>query len=159
MGDVDKFYNRICGKLLGDGCITKQERRKPRFQFMHRTEDFGWTNYCYEQLKNFIPLSPPTYRKVMDSRLKKGFSKSYVVQSRTDNLITSLYTTWYPYGKKVLPFDFIEQYLNEEALAWWYQDDGHLKIVNGIVTKLILSTDSFSVEENAKLIQLLEDQF
>ena len=102
------FYYFICGKLLGDGCITRQERRKPRFQFMHRTEDFGWANHCYEQLKNHIPLNPPTYRKVIDVRLRKGYSESFIVQSRTDEVITQLYRQWYPTGKKKLPFDFIE---------------------------------------------------
>ncbi|MBO0601195.1 endonuclease [Sporosarcina sp. E16_3] len=159
MNESGRFQNYICGKLLGDGCITKQEGRKPRFQFMHRTEDVGWAEYCYDHLKNFIPLSPPTYRKVIDSRIKKGYSESYIVQSRTDTVITDLYKQWYPSGKKVLPFDFIEQHLDERSLAWWYQDDGHLKIVNGIVNKVILSTDSFSFEENEWLIRLLFDKF
>ncbi len=153
------FHNYICGKLLGDGCITKQERRKPRFQFMHRTEDVGWAEHCYDQLKNFIPLSPPTYRKVVDLRIKKGYSESYIVQSKTDEVITDLYKQWYPSGKKVLPFDFIEQYLDERALAWWYQDDGHLMIVNRTVSKIILSTDSCSREDNVWLIHLLFDKF
>lgn len=159
MCEVDNFYSLICGKLLGDGGITKQKQRKPRFQFMHRTEDFGWTNHCYQHLKDFIPLSPSAYRKVIDLRLRKGFSESYIVQSQTDNIITNLYMEWYPTGKKSLPFNFIEQYLNETTLAWWYQDDGHLKIVNGFVSKLILSTDSFSTEENRFLTQLLFDKF
>ena len=153
------FHSFICGKLLGDGCITKQERRKPRFQFMHRTEDFGWANHCYEQLKNYIPLNPPTYRKVIDVRLRTGYSESFIVQSRTHEVITQLYRQWYPTGKKKLPFDFIKSYLDERALAWWYQDDGHLKTVNGIITKIILSTDSFSPEENSGLIKLLYKKF
>lgn len=78
----DQFFHRICGKLLGDGCVTKQERRKPRSQFIHRTEDFEWVEYCYLQLKDFIPLFAPTYRKVTDERLKKGFSERYTVESR-----------------------------------------------------------------------------
>ncbi|MFJ7932832.1 hypothetical protein [Sporosarcina sp. NPDC096371] len=65
-----KFQNFICGKLLGNGGITKQEGRKPRFQFMHRVEDYGWTEHCNEQLKGKIPLNPPTYRKVKDPRLR-----------------------------------------------------------------------------------------
>lgn len=159
---VDKtnnFYNFICGKLLGDGCITKQDNRKPRFQFMHRTEGFGWADYCYNQLKNHIPLSPPTYGKIMDDRLINGFSERFTVQSRTVEIITGLHKIWYPNGEKVLPFDFIERYLDKSAIAWWYQDDGHLKIVNGIVNKLILSTDSFSIEENTKLVELLNQKF
>jgi len=53
MWEVDNFYSRICGKLLGDDCITKQQRRKSRFQSMHR--------------------------KVKDLRLKKKFYEIYVV--------------------------------------------------------------------------------
>lgn len=55
---------------------------------------------------------------------------------------------WYPNDKKVLPFDFIERFLDKQALALWYQDDGHLKLVNGLVSKIVLSTDSFSAKEN-----------
>lgn len=149
------FYHRICGKLLGDGCITKQGNRKPRFQFIHRTEDFGWSNYGYMRLKDFIPLSAPVYQKVIDKRLKKGYSERNVVQSRTHPLLTQLYEIWYPNGKKVVPFHFLNKYLNEEALSWWYQDDGHLKVVNGKMNKIILSTDGFTEEENNQLIKLL----
>jgi len=159
MNESGRFHNYICGKLLGDGCITKQDGRKPRFQFMHRTEDVGWAEYCYDHLKNSIPLSPPTYRKVIDLRIKKGYSESYIMQSQTDKVITDLYKKWYLYEKKVLPSDYIEQHLDEQSLAWWYQDDGHLKIVNGTVNKIILSTDRFSNEENNRLIQLLLEKF
>ncbi|PID02594.1 hypothetical protein CSV67_08135 [Sporosarcina sp. P2] len=153
------FYTRICGKLLGDGCMTKQGNRKPRFQFMHRTEDFGSAQYCYERLQEFLPLSPPTYSKVVDTRLIKQYSERYIVQSRTHLTITNLYATWYPQRKKVIPFDFLKSYLNEEALSWWYQDDGHVKIVNGTMNKIILSTDSFTALENEQLIQLLFKKF
>ncbi|MBD7985176.1 endonuclease [Sporosarcina sp. Sa2YVA2] len=149
------FTNFICGKLLGDGCITKQEGRKPRFQFMHRIEDVGWAQHCYEQLRYDIPVNAPAYRKVLDPRLKKGFAESYVVQSKTHEIITALYEIWYPSGKKNLPMDWIQQYMNERSLAWWYQDDGHLKIVKGVASKIILSTDSFTREENEFLTQLL----
>ncbi|GEN82993.1 hypothetical protein SLU01_13050 [Sporosarcina luteola] len=149
------FTYSICGKLLGDGCITKQDGRKPRFQFMHRVEDVGWTQHCYEQLKRDIPVNPPAYRKVLDTRLKKGFSESYVVQSKTHEAITALYKIWYPNGKKVLPKQWIQQHLDERSLAWWYQDDGHLKIVKGIASKIYLSTDGFTKEENEFLMQWL----
>ena len=153
------FYHFICGKLLGDGSMTKQGNRKARFQFMHRAEDFKWTNHCYELLKNLLSLNPPAYKKVNDPRLKKGYSESFVVQSKTSPVITALYEQWYPHGKKKLPFDFLEQYLNEQALAWWYQDDGHLKVVNNVAQKVILSTDSFTAEENTWLLHYLFRKF
>ena len=99
----EQLYRRICGKLLGDGCITKQGDRKPRFQFFHRIEDLGWAEYCYSQLKDFLPLTPPVYKRVIDSRFKKGFSECYTVQSRTHEVITELHQMWYPAGKKKLP--------------------------------------------------------
>lgn len=152
---TNNFYSRILGKLLGDGSIVKQEGRKPRFKFQHRIEDVGWTSYCYEQLKDDIPLNKPAYRKNTDSRLKKGYSELYYVQSKTAPLITGLYELWYPNGLKTLPFEFIECFLNVEALSWWYQDDGHLKISNDKMQKIILSTDSFTKTENVFLQSLL----
>lgn len=133
--------------------------RQPSFQFIHRTEDLGWSAYCYTQLKDFLPLSSPAYKKNIDPRLKKGYSESYVVQSRTHTRINVMYEEWYPAGKKVIPFHFLNRYLNEEALAWWYLDDGHLKVVNGKMSKIILSKESFSADENVGLINLLYDKF
>lgn len=95
----------------------------------------------------------------MDPRIKKGYSESFVVQSKTHSIINELYERWYPEGRKKLPYHFIEKYLDEKALAWWYQDDGSLKIVNNKIQKIILPTDSFSTEENTWLIQLIYEKF
>lgn len=67
----EKFHNRMCGKLLGDERIVKQDRRLPRFEFQHRILDYDWANYYYHQLKNTFPLNLPVYKKSMDSRLQK----------------------------------------------------------------------------------------
>src|SRR5699024_2664434 len=137
------FKKRITGKLLGDGCVTKQSGRKPRFQFIHAAVDYDWSNYCYHKLKSDIPLNPPRFKKVIDNRLVKGYSTSYYVQSRTSKVITFLRNQWYPTGKKIIPFSLLNKYLSEESLAWWYMDDGHLKIANNTPQKVILSTQSF----------------
>ena len=156
---AESFFSYICGKLLGDGCITLQPGRKPRFQFIHAASDFEWCNYCYKELSSHIPLNPPKYRKVEDSRISKGFTERYTVQSKTAKMITYLESIWYTNRKKVIPFDYLEKYLDEKALAWWYLDDGHLKIDNGIPKKIILSTDNFTQIENQQLIKFLEQKF
>ncbi|EGQ27232.1 tRNA (guanine-N(7)-)-methyltransferase [Sporosarcina newyorkensis 2681] len=51
----------------------KQGNRKPVFQFIHRIEDLGWSEYCYSQLKDVLPLTSPVYKRAIDPRLKKGF--------------------------------------------------------------------------------------
>ncbi len=162
LNNMDSFFSCMCGKLLGDGSITIQQGRRPRFQFTHAATDFGWSNYCYEQLHDYIPLNPPKYGKILDKRIKKGFTERYIVQSKTSDIVTYLNSIWYIKKKsriKVIPFDFLEKHLDVRALAWWYQDDGHLKIVNDLPSKIILSTDNFTPAENQKLIELLEDKF
>ena len=80
--------------------------------------------------------------------MKKGYTESVMVQSKTSPLITELRETWYPGGTKQLPFNYIHMHLDEEALAWWYQDDGHLNVQKGMMRKIVLSTDSFTNSEN-----------
>ncbi|MCM3567011.1 hypothetical protein [Neobacillus mesonae] len=154
-----ELLNMLSGKLLGDGCITKQKGRKPRFQFIHSASDKDWCFYCYEKLKNELPISPPHYRKIKDKRILQGYTESYQVQSRTTLLITWLESLWYDNRIKKLPFQFLEQYLNELALAWWYQDDGHLSKKDNTPKKIILSTDNFTTNENRRLKGLLGRKF
>lgn len=149
----------LTGKLLGDGCITKQNGRMPRFQFIHTTSDKEWCFHCYEKLMNDLPLTPPYYKKVKDNRVVKGFTECFQVQSRTDPVITWLESLWYSNRVKKLPFQFLEEHLNELALAWWYQDDGHLTKKENIPKKIILSTDNFTSIENRRLMGLLARKF
>lgn len=153
------MQDMLCGKLLGDGCLTKQGDRKTRFQFTHCKKDSGWSDYCFQQLSPFLPLNPPKYRKIVDFRMISGYTESYIVQSRTSMEFCRLYELWYPHGKKELPYVYIEEHFSNKTLAWWYQDDGHLKSQNGIPRKIILSTDSFSLLENQFLIDFLDRKF
>ncbi|MUK89033.1 endonuclease [Ornithinibacillus sp. L9] len=153
------FKAMIIGKLLGDGCITLQKGRKPRFQFTHRKKDYQWIYYCYSKLGKEIPLNPPKYKKVIDHRLKHGSSECYYVQSKTSDIITYLRAQWYPNSVKIIPFNHLMNYFNEQALAWWYMDDGHLKLNENIPEKIILSTDSFTIEENHMLIEFLQQKY
>jgi hypothetical protein len=149
----------IFGKLLGDGSLTIEKHRQPRFRFQHCYLDRDWCYNCYDSLKTYIPLTPPKKRVTSDPRLIKGYSESIYVQSRTTPLFVSLKQLWYQDNKKVIPFEILSMVFVEAGLAWWYQDDGHLKIENNRVRKIILSTDNFSKVENEKLVELLKQKF
>jgi hypothetical protein len=149
----------IFGKLLGDANLTNEKHRQPRFRFQHCYSDREWGFYCYDSLKVFIPLAPPKKRVTSDPRLIKGYSESIYVQSRTSQLFVLLKHLWYQGNKKVIPFEILSILFDEAGLAWWYQDDGHLKIDDNKVRKIILSTDNFSREENEKLLELLKQKF
>ncbi|MFL8936244.1 endonuclease [Rossellomorea oryzaecorticis] len=159
MGDDIEFFDIMNGKLLGDGCITKQEGRKPRFQFTHSKKDKEWCEHCYSTLRDHLPLNAPKYKKVKDQRVQSGYTEGYYVQSKTHEAITVLRNLWYKDGQKILPLSFISDHLTARTLAWWYQDDGHLKIQGNIPKKIILSTESFSPLENLQLCKLLKEKF
>lgn len=146
-------------QTLGDGNLTIEGNKQPRFRFQHRTEDYGWCLYCFEELREFVPLNSPKYIKNEDPRLKAGFSENFYVQSKTSIVLTLLKTLWYNGKKKVLPIEFLKLSLSEESLAWWYQDDGHLVWKDGTVKKIILSTDNFTIAENLGLIELLAELY
>jgi hypothetical protein len=149
----------ICGKLLGDGNLSIEKKRKPRFRFQHRLEDKDWCIHCYDLLNKYIPLAEPKYKYTKDSRLIKSYSESFFVQSRTSEIFTLLKKFWYRDHRKIIPFDLLDCVLNVEGLAWWYQDDGCLINDNGIPRKIILSTDNFTNEENKALINLIAKKF
>jgi len=157
---MEIFFARMIGKLLGDGTIIKQEGRRPRFQFVHRVEDVEWAHYCYEHLRDYIPLCEPTYARVTDNRLQKGYSERYIVQSLPHESVDQLYDVWHPNKMKAIPITHLEQYFTAESLAWWYQDDGHLKKnKEGVVEKLILSTERWTDEERELLKYILNLKF
>lgn len=153
------FKAMIIGKLLGDGCITKQKGRRPRFQFTHMHSDYEWSNYCYGNLKSEIPLNSPKFKKTIDSRLIDGFSLAYYVQSKTSDVISYLRSEWYRPKTKIIPFELLTAYFNDATLAWWYMDDGHFKQQANIPRKIILSTESFTTKENSWLINFLHQKY
>lgn len=49
--------------------------------------------------------------------------------------------------------------MDEVSLAWWYQDDSHLKITNNIPKKITFSTEDFTLQEIEQLILLIYKKF
>jgi len=150
------IVDRITGKLLGDGNISIEKTRKPRLRFSHCLNDKDWAVHCYDELKDYVPFSKPKVRKIFDERIKAGFTESIYVQSLTSQVIEDLRDLWYEDRRKVIPFTLLEERISPITLAWWYQDDGHLNHTKVSVKKVILSTDSFSKEENIHLTKLLD---
>lgn len=107
----------------------------------------------------YLPFTGPHYKKVNNDRIAAGFTESYYVQSKTHPAITSLEGIWYKDRKKRLPIDQLYDYLTPLSLAWWYQDDGHLKTSGNTLQKIIFSTESFTPLENQLLCKILKEKF
>ncbi|CCQ96434.1 hypothetical protein CULT_410052 [[Clostridium] ultunense Esp] len=150
----NEFYSLLCGKLLGDGYLLS--RKNARLQFRHTTKDRQYVLDQLERLKKHISFGPnnPAEYRYTDSRTGKTYT-TLICQSKMDPRLTQLKELWYPRGQKIVPFQFVQDHLDPLALSIWYQDDGNLKNER----RLILSTESFSEEENLFLIRLLKERF
>jgi hypothetical protein len=149
----------ITGKLLGDGSISIQHNRKGRIRFQHNTVDKDWCFYCYSFLDEYFPLNLPKYKKSLDIRLKRGYSESYYVQSKTSHSIELLKECWYNQGTKVIPRYLLSKAISPRLLSWWYQDDGSLNVEGNNPKKIILSTESFTDQECNFLIDEIRKKY
>ncbi|MCC3356946.1 hypothetical protein [Bacillus sp. REN16] len=154
-----RLLEMLTGKLLGDGNILIEKNKSPRFRFGHARKDRLWCLTSYQSLGEHIKLSPPKFRRVFDDRLVAGHSDLYYVQSTVDNLYVLLKKIWYPNGVKKVPFHLIKWVLSPLCLAWWYQDDGNLKINKNNPEKIVISTESFSIEEIKFLKGLIQEKY
>lgn len=155
-----ELLSMITGKLLGDGNMIHDRNKATRLRFTHASKDRGWCLHCYQKLSKYMKLSPPKYRRIYDPRIKAGYTECYYVQSFTWSALEKIKSDWYADGKKRVPFEYIYNYLTPLCLAWWYQDDGHLKKKkDGTAQKIILSTESFTDKERLFLKKVIIEKY
>jgi hypothetical protein len=154
-----EVISMIIGKLLGDGNITIEKNKRPRLRFSHKIQDREWCQHSRDMLSNSISFPPIKYRKIYDARMAKGFTESYYAQSHTHLSLDLLKQLWYPANHKIIPFKLLEGFFTSNSLAWWFMDDGHLKMTNNQPSKIILSTESFTLLELHQLCTFLTEKF
>lgn len=100
-------------------------------------------------------------------RPKIGFGSSFLkvtgkvyqqcTATKTDRYFNILRKVLYPKGKKSLSRKMLN-YLNPQALALWYMDDGSLKACHkkcdGKISSISLSISTYCTREEAEIIQL-----
>jgi LAGLIDADG DNA endonuclease family len=154
-----EIISMIIGKLLGDGNLTIEKNKRPRLRFSHKLQDRQWCQYSKDMLATSISFPPIKYRKIYDTRIAKGFTESYYAQSHTHLALDMLKQLWYSSNNKTIPFGLLEKFFTSISLAWWFMDDGHLKMENDQPSKIILSTESFTLIELQNLCTLLIEKF
>jgi LAGLIDADG DNA endonuclease family len=154
-----QVISMIIGKLLGDANLTIEKNKRPRLRFSHKIQDRAWCQHSRDMLSTSISFPSMKYRKIYDARMAKGFTESYYAQSHTHLALDLLKQLWYPSNHKTIPFKLLEKFFTDISLAWWYMDDGHLKMVNNQPSKIILSTESFTLLQLQHLCTLLAEKF
>lgn len=113
----------LVGLLLGDGHLeTLNGGRTYRLKVEHSTNQKEYTDWLYEQFKDFVREKPIIKEKLLNgkkftscyfSTYSLGFFRFYAQQFYVDK-------------KKVIP-KIIRKLLDPQALAIWFMDDGSFK--------------------------------
>lgn len=141
----------ILGTLLGDGHIDPFGRLfiehsiKQKAYFFHKL-------FKLQHMKVLPANSKVIYRTQIHSKTGKVYTSLCVRSQRVFQVERKLF---YPEKEKRVPLG-IEQCLNEEALAFWYMDDGGRNSKYG--TGMVLDVSSFSENDRATLAQVLNNQ-
>jgi len=142
----------IVGLIISDGNLLLKPRAVNAYlQFQQSMSHFP---YFYKAFWLCAPLCQGMFK--FGTKLLNG-TVYYFVRFHTRSLpfLTELHTLFYVNGVKVIPDVLIMYYLlTPIALAHWIMGDGFWDHPG-----VVLCTDSFSIEDNVKLINILKDRY
>ena len=110
----------------------------------HAFSQRALVDWMYAKFKNLV-LTPPKWRK------GNGKREAYRFFTRSLPELTHFYDRFYKDGKKIIP-DNIN--IDRLSLAIWFMDDGSKSR-----SSIYLNTQQFTIDEQKRLIKILDDQF
>jgi recombination protein RecA len=131
----------IVGTLLGDGAMRCKVNAL--IEINHSAEQRAYVDWKHQQLAELVG-TPPKPRNGRGGRVAYRFT----TLSRPE--LTPYFRAFYPNGKKVVP----AVTLTPLALAVWFMDDGSKRH-----RALYLNTQQFDLEDQLRLLEMLETQF
>lgn len=143
VGSLTKEQKSILiGCLLGDG--TMRKKINAYLEINHAFLQKALVDWMYVKFKNLV-LTPPKWRK------GNGNREAYRFFIRSLPELTQFYDRFYKAGKKIIP-DNIN--IGRLSLAIWFMDDGSKSR-----SSIYLNTQQFTIDEQKRLIKILDDQF
>ncbi len=140
-------YSVVIGLLLSDGWIifASKTNKNARLGFKQSLARSYYVWFVFNQLSHYCSSYP-----IVTSGIRAG-NRFYGLQIYTRSMpcITELRFLFYPAGVKIVPHNIYEL-LTPVALAHWIMGDGSAKSHG-----LILCTDSYSIEDTIRLINVL----
>jgi len=142
----------VKGSLLGDGCLhTAWPGTSKNYVFskMHSVKQREYVEWVHKKLQPFTRNPLRLYEPTKSIRLRTiGHSA-----------LTALMAVFYRDGKKILPSDIADIIADPLALAVWFMDDGNSKLRNGVVGGYNINTQSFSQDDNVRIINILKELY
>jgi hypothetical protein len=149
---LDKVPSWMCSVIVGIILSDCNLQLKPKGvnAYLRFAQSMSHFPYFYSVFWIIAPLCQGIFK--FGTGLRKG-TVCYFIRFHTRSLpfLTELYHLFYVKGVKVIPaVEIMYDLLTPEALAHWIMGDGKANI-----SGLILCTDSFTIIDNVKLMNIL----
>ncbi|MDB9494643.1 hypothetical protein PN441_19510 [Spirulina major CS-329] len=131
-----KLFEFLAGALLGDGCLS-QGKSKINARYSEGAANQPYLEWKYQFLSEYFPCTFSYQEPKPHPKTGKVYP-GWWLKTSVHPVLTELRRHWYN-PKKVVPMDFIEQYLTEFALTIWFCDDGHLGKHNALLYPMLFS--------------------
>ena len=128
----------VMGSVLGDGTITVSGA----YSCSHSTKQLEYFNYKREVFKNLHSDKVHRYAHKYDNF--NTVPESVHFTSGCNKYLYKLRDIYYPNGKKIFPYQYLMENMDEEGLSFWYCDDGGM---SGNNAKLFTYGYSFNEQE------------
>lgn len=158
----------LIGMLWGDGCLKLKKHTKIDGSISNYTEFVIGHSSKQEE---YIKCKRDKFHSIMGGKIPKIHSRNFYLGSqlhtelrfsRQHKYFNILHRWMYPNGKKQYT-RFLLDMMNEEGLAYWYQDDGCLdkkKRKDGTISSVEMRIYTYCSEKEADIIiEYLKDTY
>jgi hypothetical protein len=145
----EEMLHYIRSSLLGDGYLSYQQSGKVYYGETHSNK--------FPELIEYVRNSLGTYAcKPVALVSGKGFPTTRIT-TRSFFSLKPLREEWYPQGIKIIPDDL--SWFDDFSMAKWLMDDGSIQGERKQTPFISLASQSFSKEEQSRLLKLLQDRY
>lgn len=143
----------LIGTMLGDSSFkVGKDMINPSVSCAHGIAQKEYCEYKAQIFESLGAYAKYHKRNKPDKRNGK-FYEDYTMYIPANPELLDWYKTFYPNGKKVIPFELL-QYFTEVSLAFLFMDDG-----SKASTGAVIATNCFSIEEVERFQKFLMDKF
>lgn len=152
-------YDILTGLMLGDGYIGYPHKgsKKPRIEIERTATEKGYHDWVKEHLG--------VEWKADQVRNKANGYHGIKIKSSCDERLIEIHKTWYKYGVRSIPKEWLKEHFNEVSLAVWYLDDGSLTertrdwSPNSVSREITICSENFTIEEMEWIVDFLEEKY
>lgn len=136
------------GTLLGDGYLNSNGKTA-HLELKQSVEKKEYIFWFYEELKDLCTTTPRQRRD----------NKQWYVNTHCLSELVPIHISFYSNRIKIVPRNIKSILTNPLSIAVWYMDDGTLdwRVKDHYAYRL--TTNSFTIEDNNKLVDLLKNNF